>query len=473
MTDVMVELRAANPAPAEAEPHPAAWSDTALLAEIDTRSGIEMSLDQKPKTERANAVERPRGWSRGLVAAAAFAVVVGVIGVVALVDFGGTETTEPPATTAEPVVTTAAPTSTTVAPTTAAPALSADEQQFVEAYFDAWNNDVDAQLALLAPDVEIVILFGVWHPFAVDEPQSLERGAFEDIARWGAALDTRAEATECVPLDQGFRCGFTMTDVFLEGINSPLAGSMDIVLSDGLASLLSVRWTANNYYDQTGDFGTWLRENYSQHRSAMMIASGEPIFTSESAALWRQLAPRYVGADAPLTEEESAFVTEFFDAWNNDIEAYIALVAPGAVIEQVGEVKWEITVEEPTRVTYDNFAAKARFEAGIATRSSVDPARCLFRSGAISCPFVTTDILIEGTLKEVSGVVEIEVSDDIVHRLLYTWAFNPTAGVQRGFKDWLEANHPAAIIDGFDEFSPESAAVWVEYVPLFLEATRG
>lgn len=160
MTDVLVELRAANPAPADSEPHPTAWSDSALLAEIDTRSGTNMSLDHKPKTEPAGRANGGSGRHRALVAAAGFAVVVALIGVAAVVRTSDPTSSTSPATevstTAIESTTTNTPPTTTDAPVSTTLQL-ADEvppeaQALLDNYTRVYNaGDEAAWVALHAP----------------------------------------------------------------------------------------------------------------------------------------------------------------------------------------------------------------------------------------------------------------------------------------------------------------------------------
>lgn len=466
MADIMAELRTANPAPADAEPHATAWSDAALLAEIDTRSGTDMSLDRKPNTQRAKATGSGQRWTKAMVAAAAFVAVLAVVGVVAFIgsDTPSSTTIAPAATTP----TTSAP-PTTLAPSTTVPVprLSAEQQTFVDGYFEAWNSDVDAYLTLVAPDAEIFIRGGVWHPFSYPEAAPLARDRFEAIARWGAVLDSQATPGDCEPRESRVVCSFTMTDVLLDGFGSPVSGSIEFGLGDGVVESLHVRWHANNYYDRTRDFQTWLSANQPELASEMMVASGEPIYSEKSSELWQHYVPRYLGGDAPLSADEAAFVTDFVNAWNNDIEAYIALVAPEADVEHVGTIKYDIWVEDPVEMSREKFEARSRFEAAIGTRTDVNTADCIASDGAIVCPFTTTDIFIANSVVRVSGILEMQIADGRVQRLLTTWNRFNNAGSVNEFEAWAKANYASASSVNWYALSPELAALWNDLAPLY------
>lgn len=303
MTDVMVELRALNPAPADAEPHPTAWSDSALLAEIDTRSGTDMSLDQKPKTERAKRIESPQRWTRGLVAAAAFVAVIGVIGVIAFVDFGSSGTTVPPATTevtSTTVASSSAPT-TSVTPSTAAPSpvpesdsLDEDQIAFVAAFLDAWNNDVDAYLDLLAANARVETIRSAKYDIMVDSRTPIDREKFEAMSHWDAAIGTQTtiDSDRCTYRSGIIACPFSMTDILIAGTVRAATGIVELIESDGEIHHLGFAWSAEfGYGGIVLEFEAWIVDNHPE--VAEQVGMYE-LYTLDSAEVWQQYVPIYL-----------------------------------------------------------------------------------------------------------------------------------------------------------------------------------
>lgn len=484
MTDVMVELRAANPAPADAEPHPTAWSDAALLAEIDTRSGTDMSLDQKPKTERAKAVEGPRRWSRALVTATAFVAVVLVVGAVVLLRDGGgpiPDTTVPPATT--PVPTTNAPTTTD--PELATPPLTSEQQQAVDAYFDAWNGDRDTFIDLFAEDATLGAS-NDWALRADGEYGVYERDRFFATYDWHRAVggQVTVEPGSCQTDSDQIVCDFKYTDQFVTSTSAALDGRIRLRTRDGLVieqELIGGTLAAGELTDAREAFRDWLDQNFPNDRRRMILTNTYPIYTDESASLWQQHVPRYFGEDAPLNAEETAFVTTFFDAWNNDIEAYLALFGPNAEIGATNQEKygpWPSPPDSINELSWDKFDAIARWEFLIGTESVVDLDRCVARDGSIACPFQTADDLIRGTLLYVTGMLTVDVENDRIVRHVIRWTSSANGPADR-FGDWLRINHAdVRTVIGGESYpprtrTPESAQLWLEYVSLWLAETGG
>ncbi|NND01264.1 MAG: hypothetical protein HKN91_00620 [Acidimicrobiia bacterium] len=286
MTDVMVELRAANPAPAESEPHPTAWSDAALLAAIDTRSGTDMSLDQKQKTERANAAEGPRKWNRGLVAATAFAVVIAVIGVVSVIG-GNTPptTTNAPSsdpTTTEPTTTAAPVTTLAVVPTTSQRAVEVppETQVLLDNYVDVYNSgDTAAWAALHAPGTVRVASAGddTWNSDLEEQAE-----IYDFFLRIGQTIDL-------VDCEVSVATGIAWCKAFRTDDLTRAAGIEDW-------TLLGLRFTKgeiiewrenfsgpNLYLSAMAGFGQWMSDTHPQEPPLVTIQGDDFIYTPENA----------------------------------------------------------------------------------------------------------------------------------------------------------------------------------------------
>lgn len=301
MTDVLVELRAANPAPAESEPHPTAWSDAALLAEIDTRSGTEMSLDQKPKTERAKAVEGPRRWSRALVAGAAFAGVIAVIGVIAVVNSSDpTNPTQPPVT--ELTSTTTEPATTTAPPTTADAGVSttrqtaidvpAETQALLDNYTRVYNSgDEAAWLSLHAAGTVRVATFNneTWNSGL--EEQTEIYNFFHGIGQTIDLVDCEVSVATGIAWCKAFR-----TDDLTRAAEVETWTLLGLRFADGEIIEWREKFTGPNLYlAAMASFGEWMSDAHPDEPPLVNLQGNDFIYTPENAerarrflALWRQ-----------------------------------------------------------------------------------------------------------------------------------------------------------------------------------------
>lgn len=443
-----------------------------------------MSLDQEPKMERAKAVEGQQRWTRAVAAAVAFAVVLAIVGVVTLVG----DTGSPTSTTVDPVTaTTLAPTttkqpeSTTTLPMPTQNGLTADEADFVTSLLQAWNSDVERYLELIPEDAVAETIDSAKYDIMVDQPTLIPREKFERMSRWEAAIGTETviDLDNCSKRRGTIVCPFSQTDPLIDGTIQVISGVVELELGETALRRVGFAWSSDfGYGGIVNELEAWMDDNYPDQAAAVGMGG---IYTPESAALWLQYVPRYLGQDAPLNAEEAAFVTELFDAWNNDIGAYLGLFDPTAEIGTTNRSKYGPWVSTPgsfEAIPWEDFRERSMWEAWFGTQTTVDVETCNASvDDLITCPFRTTDPFIREVLLHLQGVLKIEVDNHTITRLEFSWTSSAN-GDADPFQIWLNTNHPEVerlmiLESAMPVFTEESANLWIEYVPLYMSDLRG
>ena len=295
--DLRQRLRRIDPAPVDAEPPRGAMSATAVLHEIERRTGMdirdttneretppavapELEPWMRPRTPDELAEEpEQRRWSGALVAAAAFAVVVVAGGVAILLTSLGSGEVAP--VTSE---TTQAP------PTTPTPFSVTEALAVGDAYFAAYNGgDFDSVIALLT-----------------------DKATFENNWRWVAILDREAwEPWFAMTLAEGetltlpdcsvvgeapggamtISCEHGSSDAVTLAIGSPPVVTRTImeVTRDGIGDI-ETKYDFPNFTATDGAFSRWMRANQPEVAIDTIFFPGD---TVEEAVARGELRARY------------------------------------------------------------------------------------------------------------------------------------------------------------------------------------
>lgn len=308
--DVWTLMKDANPQPETDDMTSDAWSTAVLLAEIDTRRQ-QMSMDLETRESPVTSGPGPRRDHRWLMAAAAFVLTVGVIGAMAWLVGTDSEPDGGPVatTTAAPTTTAVQTTATTTEPPGVSPEtprsnplgdpVALEDRAVLEEYFDAFNDgDVDRVLALYSDEMVIA-----YQDLATSRTTTLRPGddGYEKEAeliptfmmnigtQWTFDLD------QCGDRDGTVVCVVRRTDPLIRQTLLSLQEILYFQTDDGQITY--------HEYDCTGcgfeytvvldEFATWMRDIDFETSKKMILSSGEPILTEESAQLWLQHLPKY------------------------------------------------------------------------------------------------------------------------------------------------------------------------------------
>jgi hypothetical protein len=259
MSDIAQLMRAANPV---RDPAAALTGDEidALLLLTQTRSGT-MNVKQV-ETPGGQEKKRYRGW---LVATAAFAavVVVGIgIGLVANTGSGSNPDAveTPTTTTVTPTTEAAAPTTTQPATTTTAPPFTADQALAVnDANFAAYESgDVDAMLALFAPDVYLL-------------DNETTREDWEQLCVWKVAEGTVLMARNCIARvsePEGgvvVACGYQQQEYLSRAVGGNVVlHSMSMIVTPNGITRLTDEFSGPNFSEVGVPFIRWMEDHHPE-----------------------------------------------------------------------------------------------------------------------------------------------------------------------------------------------------------------
>lgn len=276
------ELVSANPVPADTAPHHMALSEDEVLDVIERWS--------RAAARDTSVSLEPLRWRRGwLAAAATFAAVLLVVGVIAAVALnGGSDVVETPSTTALP--TTQAPT-TTGTSTTAIPEVAPDVRAAIDDFVGVFNaGDPATIIAALAPDAEVwtSLIAGT---FTSEDPLPLAdfKPMIERWLRYLSVQESAIDLDSCRPLDGGrVNCSGTFTDELVEASPLPPASLSVtfIVDEEGTVELFFVRENEAAVIASYDYFDLWLRENYPGEESQLYDGTGRPSFLEDAIGLW-------------------------------------------------------------------------------------------------------------------------------------------------------------------------------------------
>ena len=283
-------LREANPVPFEDSMPSDAWNASVLLDVIDERHAL---MDVK-ELAKAPEPDTRNNWTAALVAAAA--VIVVVVGTLMFVNMGDGDT--PPADQPAPAPSTtvadaadAAPPTTAVAAaeepaqTSAAdPAeLTASEREFVEGFFDAYNDGrYEDVLSFMAPNIRVEDGL-IWNG---------ARDRFEESLVWREAMNERWILDSCVKYT-AFVCQIQLDSDAYSFAYGPNPTSVRIAVADGVITELIFIEDGALVVATLGPFYEWVGERYPDAIIAGGGDPGQPVSTPESTALWVQYLAEY------------------------------------------------------------------------------------------------------------------------------------------------------------------------------------
>ncbi len=246
------------------------------------------------------------GW---LVAAVAFAVVILFVGAAMLLARPAAElppVTTPPTTQAVTPTTEAAPPTTGAAEEGAAPttvatveevatdALSVEQQEFVDAFFAAFNagtytsypGDYESYLGFFAPDATIntSILFD----------GGLER--YREELAFRGAMNHQLTVVSCREEFGSIRCQVDATSDDMNHYTDSVRIGVSMIVKNG--AIVSMTWSENlaEIGRAATPFYEWISDNHPGTLRLMRSNSGSPgppLLTEESIALWLELLPQY------------------------------------------------------------------------------------------------------------------------------------------------------------------------------------
>lgn len=275
--DVLDRIAAANPVPSG--PPPQAWTPSVLLDGIDERRAMMTKLE--PVRKRPPEDPRRRWRLPVAIAAGAFAVVLLIVGAVALFS-GGNEPAEDVVT---PSPTTAVPATTTPPPTEAPPPPAADPVDVGRSFIEAMDEaDVEAALALFAPNAV----------FVNDLAESVDD--LGPIFEWQTSFGVQWTVRACEQTAAGppvlVSCEYeTQTPMGLAVLAAPVVGSYDYVISDGLIEEITHNFNGLGGWDE---FARYMRSHEDFDKMYTDDTAGHARLAPESFALWEEHTARFL-----------------------------------------------------------------------------------------------------------------------------------------------------------------------------------
>ena len=269
---VLDRIIQANPKPASAETPGNILTRSALLDELDRRSG-NMQTQDKPIIVKP---ERRRRLGPALVGA--LSVIIAIVVAVALLS-GDNEPDEQDVVNQSPV-TTATPVTTQPPTTTTASAFTVDEALAVtDAYFEAYNaGDVEAVLALFEPDAT----------FFNDPFGWQTRADWEQLLVWNAAQGTTLSPPECtvtaeVPgVSVTVSCPHSNLDVLVQAVDGPpVPINLGLIVTpDGIRNWVSSFGQPD--FNTVGiPFEGWMQRNHPEDVSAVGFGNWSSVEEAE------------------------------------------------------------------------------------------------------------------------------------------------------------------------------------------------
>ena len=273
--ELLAQVKALDPTPLDADMPVGTWSAAVVLHEIERRTDmdtrdttkkeappgvtqqIEPSPSPSPKTtERLTKETGKRRWSGALVGAAAFAVVVLVVGGVILLASLGSDEVGPAA-----PVTTQAPATIT---SDGALAVSGD-------YIEASNTgDADAVMALLTPDAT----------FSTNFTGPMDRVFFEQRLARNIAQGSIFTAPECAVTEEGTRvevkvsCVYGTHDAPSQAVGGPPVSTvLTIVVTPYGIRQLAFGYGQPDFNYVGRPFENWVLVNHSDDAEAVAFGN--------------------------------------------------------------------------------------------------------------------------------------------------------------------------------------------------------
>jgi hypothetical protein len=298
--DLRQRLRRIDPAPVDAEPPSGAMSATAVLHEIERRTGMdirdttneretppavvpELEPWMRPKTPDELAEEpEQRRWSGALVAAAAFAVLVIAGGVASLLTSVGRDEVSP--------ATPAIPATTQAPPTAPAPFSVTEALAVGDAYFAAYNGgDMGSVLALFTDEATAE---NNWRWAGI-----LDREVWEPWLAMILAEGETLTSPDCRVVGEApggamtISCEHGTSDAVTLAIGSPLVVTRTImeVTRDGIGDI-ETKYDFPNFRPTDGAFSRWMQANHPEVAIDTMFFPGD---TVEEAVARGELRARY------------------------------------------------------------------------------------------------------------------------------------------------------------------------------------
>lgn len=268
-----------------------ARTSTVALTEIRRRIDMDAKELTKPVTP-----DRPpqRPWLVLVAAAAAVALIVGVVAVLAR---GGDDVAPAtvPTTTLEgsPTTTVASPTTTlagqsATSTTFAEPELNEAEVAYVQALVDELN--AGDQAAVAARIASAATFEG---PESAGDGQIDDRGRTAD--RWAVwtELESVIELTECTTLSTGgTRCEFARTTPLDFSAPDPELSFVQVRLDDsGAVAYMRTAPVTGAWNTTYAAFEVWVNENHPEQYMTLFFNFTDP---AETAALFREYYPQFL-----------------------------------------------------------------------------------------------------------------------------------------------------------------------------------
>jgi len=371
------------------------------LAALRDRT-VPMTFTEFSETESSKPETRPgRSWAWVGAAAAAAMVVVGAVALLTRDD------TQPD----------------TEAATGAAGASA--EIDVAEQFIAAFNDRDPAAVEAVSTDGLTVDI-----PLVV---AGLQVGELPSLMAWYDAFDWRWEDPTCQTTSLGadVRCELfernRLTD--LTGAERPATASF--TMTDGEVESVKVDADSSDYFPNAfTPFRYWMRVNHPDDVTRMW-ASGRPVLSAESVALF----DRHLGEYAALLSAETDIAKRFIAAFNDrDLAAMEAVSTDGLTIDSTAIVAGLQAEELPSLMAwYDAFDWRWD-DPTCRTRSLGADIRCeLFeRNRLTDLTGAERPATVSFTMTD--GQVEaVDVDADLSHYTLF--AFVP-------FRNWVRANHP-------------------------------
>jgi hypothetical protein len=286
----------------ETDMPPAAWSHDVAFSEVERRIGLQPGVG-KPSGESVPTWRR--GW---IVAMAAFAVAIIVIGVAMLFSRPANEL--PPATT--PPTTEVLPPTTTVKEeaTEGETVTTVAEVEFVmtdevvallDSYEAAFNaRDEAAFRSFFAPD------FWRADPSSLEWKQSVEY--MVNMMLNSRVQETTLSIEDCTPSDEGAQCKFKYAGAVEQALYfGPIIDTVQVHIVEGkIPDMLITEWETGDLQERSGQkVLDWVEENFPEDRPKMaIVAIGvvndqfglDPV---EVLELWSKYVPLWAEAGRP------------------------------------------------------------------------------------------------------------------------------------------------------------------------------
>jgi len=459
MRSVESLVRDANPIPDATTQF--SKEDVAALLHLTREGNGDMDTREVRPTKPQQEKKSRSGW---FVAGGAFASIVGVAIIAALLARGGSD---PAVTTPSPTSTTSSTTATTTIPIIDAADIASSFLQARSAY------DTDAAVASVASDA--VIDIGPAQDVAT-LPQEMRWQEASGLlgTNEGCQADTATSGN-----DTAVTCLVRVESPILEANGSdPIRFTYEFLVSDGLISSATLADLGSYSTDIWEPFHDWVLAHRADSYRSMFAAGGTTVILSdESIDLWRRFTDEYA--------KETSFSAAF-----SSVQAYLDARSRGDVEEALSYLASDALLDWGPGTSPDELADGLAWEQALGI--SFEPIGCVVIDGSadadageivdLSCTTAVTSAISEA-VGDPGGVecITVRVEGGLVTYALMgadgegCHGFSFAAKVFDPFTDWLAVAHPELSFDTLylQRTSTDDVALWRQLTEEFVADAGG